>query len=306
VQRAGIDSGSLFPGPYSAGLKHFGPSAVQLPIMAAPHSALQQIADRQREQILRRYDRWFEMPMVLLGFVWLILLMIELVWGLSPLLTSVGTVIWILFIADFGIRFVLAPRKARFLRANWITALALALPALRVFRVFRAFRLLRAARAARGLRLIRLLTSLNRGMRALGASMHRRGFGYVLLLTVLVMVAGAAGMYALEGPERMGSYPDALWWTAMIMTTMGSETWPQTGEGRVLCLVLALYAFTVFGYTTASLATFFIGRDAEDRKSEIAGAAELRAIRGELQALRRELRRLAADTGRLDIDSPRA
>jgi voltage-gated potassium channel len=261
--------------------------------MSAAQTQLQRVANRQRNQILKRFDRWFEMPMVLLGFVWLILLLIELVRGLSPLLQGVGTAIWIIFIADFAIRFLLAPRKMRFLRDNWITALALALPALRVFRIFRAVRLLRAARAARGLRLIRLLTSLNRGMRALGASMHRRGFGYVLVLTIVVTLAGAAGMYALEGSERMGSYPDALWWTAMIMTTMGSEVWPQTGEGRILCLLLALYAFTVFGYTTASLATFFIGRDAEDRNGEIAGSADIRAMRAELQALRQELHRFA-------------
>jgi voltage-gated potassium channel len=259
--------------------------------MAAPQISLQQVVDRQRRQILKRYDRWFEMPMVLLGLVWLLLVIVEFVWGLSPVLQSLGTAIWVVFIADFGIRFALAPEKGPFLKANWITLLALALPALRIFRVFRAIRLLRVARAARGLRLIRLLTSLNRGMRALGASMHRRGFGYVFLLTILVTLAGAAGMYAFEGPERMRSYSDALWWTAMIMTTMGSETWPRTGEGRVLCVGLALYAFAVFGYTTASLATFFVGRDAESRKGDIAGSSDIRALRAELQALRRELHR---------------
>ena len=134
--------------------------------------------------------------------------------------------------------------------------------------------------------------------------MHRRGFGYVLLLTVLVSLAGAAGMYAFEGPEQIGSYPDALWWTGMIMTTMGSETWPQTAEGRILCFVLALYAFTVFGYMTASLATFFVGRDAESRKGEIAGAADILAIRTELQALRHELRRFTDDTDRSNSRPP--
>ncbi len=29
---------------------------------------------------------------------------------------------------------------------------------------------------------------------------------------------------------------------------LGSEYWPQTVEGRVLCLLLAFYAFGVFGY----------------------------------------------------------
>jgi voltage-gated potassium channel len=273
--------------------------------MSAPHAQLKRVVDRQRHQILKRLDRWFEMPMVLLGFVWLILLLIELVRGLSPLLQGLGTAIWIAFIVDFGVRFLLAPRKVAFLKENWITILALALPALRVFRIFRAVRLLRAARAARGLRLIRLLTSLNRGMGALGASMHRRGFGYVLVLTIVVTLAGAAGMYAFEGPERMGSYPDALWWTAMIMTTMGSEAWPQTGEGRVLCVVLALYAFAVFGYTTASLATFFVGRDADNRSGEVAGSAEIRAVRAEVQALRQELRQIADIRGtRVDATPP--
>ncbi len=35
-------------------------------------------------------------------------------------------------------------------------------------------------------------------MRALGASMGRRGFGYVVALTMIVTLAGAAGMYAFE------------------------------------------------------------------------------------------------------------
>jgi voltage-gated potassium channel len=255
-----------------------------------PQADLKRVADRQRLQILRRLDRWFEMPMVVLGFVWLVLLVIELVWGESNLLGTVGTVIWILFVVDFGVRLALAPNRIGFLRGNWLTLLALALPALRIFRVFRAIRVLRAARAARGLRLVRLLTSVNRGMRSLGASMRRRGFSYVVLLTILVALGGSAGIYAFEGPGGLATYSDALWWTAMIMTTMGSDYWPKSSEGRLLCVALSLYAFAVFGYTTASLATFFIGRDADNRNSEIAGSSEIQALRAELQALALEMR----------------
>jgi voltage-gated potassium channel len=102
-------------------------------------------------------------------------------------------------------------------------------------------------------------------MHALGAAMRRRGAGYVFLLTVLVTLVGAAGMYAFERDAPGGgfdSYWTALWWTAMVITTMGSEFWPQTADGRMLCLFLALYAFAVFGYLTAAIATVFIGRDA--------------------------------------------
>lgn len=132
-------------------------------------------------------------------------------------------------------------------------------------------------------------------MRALGASLNRRGFGYVVALTLLVTFAGAAGMYAFENeaPSGLHSYGEALWWTAMIMTTMGSQYWPQTVEGRVVCVFLALYAFAVFGYVTAALATYFVGRDAENGAAEVAGSAQLITLREEIRALREEMRALA-------------
>jgi voltage-gated potassium channel len=201
-------------------------------------------------------------------------------------------IIWALFIFDFAVEIVLAPRKVAYLKRNWLPAISLLIPALRLIRVFRVFRLLRLARVGRGFRFFRVISSLNRGMRALGASLRRRGFGYVVALTVLVVFAGAAGMYAFENGASAGlkSYGDALWWTAMVMTTMGSQYWPQTIEGRVLCVCLALYAFAVFGYVTATLATFFVGRDAENSEAELAGAKELAAVREELLALREDIR----------------
>lgn len=249
---------------------------------------------RERYELLRRLDGWLETPMLVLAFVWLALLALELIRGESDLFFNVGTAIWVVFIIDFTVSFVLAPAKVAYLKANWLTALSLLLPALRLFRIFRAFRLLRLARTGRGLRLVRVVSSLNRGMRALGASLSRRGFGYVLALTVLVTFGGAAGMYALENEAAGGphSYGESLWWTSMIMTTMGSEYWPQTPEGRVLCVLLSLYAFGVFGYVTAALATFFVGRDADSDSAELPSAKQLTLLRDEVVALRGEIRTL--------------
>ena len=124
--------------------------------------------------------------------------------------------------------------------------------------------------------------------------MGRRGFGYVFAATILVTLAGAAGMYAFESEVSGGlnSYSAALWWTAMLMTTLGSEHWPQTGEGRVLCFLLSVYAFTIFGYVTATLAAFFLGRDAENAEGEMAGEHSLAALSEEIRALRREVQML--------------
>jgi len=248
--------------------------------------------DRERYQLLQRLEDWLETPMLVLAFVWLALLIGELIQGESLWFEVLGTAIWGIFVVDFALALVLAPHRGAYLKRNWLTVISLLVPALRIFRIVRVFRLLRLARAGRGLRLIRVVSSLNRGMHALSASLSRRGFGYVVALTVLVTFAGAAGMYTFEhdAPDGLHSYGESLWWTSMIMTTMGSHYWPQTLEGRILCVFLALYAFGVFGYVTATLATFFVGRDAESGEAELAGATQLAALREEIRALREDIR----------------
>lgn len=246
----------------------------------------------QRWEILERLQAWLETPMVVLGFVWLALLVAELVRADLPYAEEATTAIWVIFLADFLLRLTVAPRKRAYLRRNWLTVLALLIPALRVLRAARALAVLRAAR---GIRLLRIVTSVNRGMGALGRSLGRRGFGYVVSLTALVTVTGAAGMYAFQrgqGGEGLDSYGEALWWTAMMMTTMGSEFWPRTPEGRLLCLLLALFGFAVFGYVTASLASFFVGRDADAAQGEVAGEHSLGELRAELAELRGQLEQL--------------
>jgi voltage-gated potassium channel len=249
----------------------------------------QEALERERYELLQRLEDLLEMPMVVLAFAWLALLIGDLIWGESPTFEAIGAIIWVVFILDFALKFILAPHKLEYLKTNWLTAISLLVPALRIFRVVR---LLRLARVGRGLRLFRVISSLNRSMRALGATLRRRGFGFVAILTLMVVFAGAAGMYAFENgvPGGLNSYGEALWWTSMIMTTLGSQYWPQTLEGRVLCVILALYAFAIFGYVTATLASFFLGRDAEESEGELAGSREIAALREELSALREEMR----------------
>ena len=248
----------------------------------------------ERTEILERLESWLETPMIVLGFIWLALLIAELRWGINPFLETLGTVIWAIFILDFVLRLVIAPHKFSYLKKNWLTVIALIVPALRILRIVRVVRVLRLARATRGLRLVRVVTSLNRGMKAISASFGRRGFGYILALTLIVNLAGAAGMYAFERemPRGFDSYGTALWWTAMLLTTMGTEYWPQTAEGRVLCFLLSVYGFAVFGYVTAALASYFVGRDANTEDAELVSAKPLQELRGEIAAVHEELRAL--------------
>lgn len=251
--------------------------------------------EQEQSEILQQLEDWLELPMLVLSFIWLALFIVELIWGLSPLLNSLSITIWILFILDFGLEFALAPRKPVYLKQHWLTVLSLLLPALGILRLFKFLRAFRTIRAARRLRLLQVMTRTNRGMKALTASVSRRGFGYVVGLTAIVTLIGAAAMYTFERdvPESsLTDYGTALWWTAMIMTTLGADYFPKTPEGRVLCFGLALYAFAVFGYVTATLATFFVGRDAENPAAEVAGSKEIAALRSEIIALRKEVQTL--------------
>jgi voltage-gated potassium channel len=243
----------------------------------------------ERWQVLAQLEEWLETPMILLSFVWFLLVVVELIWTTSGVFQLLGTMIWIVFIAEFVLRLVLAPDRLRFLRRNPITIVALIAPA---FRFFRALRLLRLVR---GLRLVRIVGTANRGLNALRKSLGRRGLGYVVGATVLVTLLGAAGMLAFEPAREVEGgfegFGDALWWAAMLITTMGSGFWPQTAEGRLLTLLLSLYGFAVFGYITASFATFFIGQEAQDKEGDVAGAADVAALREEIALLRTELHR---------------
>jgi voltage-gated potassium channel len=85
----------------------------------------------------------------------------------------------------------------------------------------------------------------------------------------------------------------------MMMTTIGSDYYPKTAEGRILCFFLALYAVVVFGYLTATLATFFIDRDAKSDEAELASAKSIQALQEEVSGLRTDIQALV----RRDLDS---
>ncbi|HZO91937.1 MAG TPA: potassium channel family protein [Chthonomonadaceae bacterium] len=200
------------------------------------------------------------------------------------------------------------PHKLAYLRHNWLTALALVAPALRLLRIVY---LVRAARAARGLRLLRVVSTANRGLRTARRVLARRGVGYVLAINVLVLLVGAGGIYSFEQPPQGGlkSLGDALWWTAMLLTTLGSSYEPVTFEGRLLTWLLALFAFSVFGYVTATLASFFVHQD-QKQTQESSGQrekaqseslqAEIAQLRAEVRALREALLLPRAEVGRPD------
>ena len=224
-----------------------------------------QINEQARWALLNKYDSVTDKPMIALSFIWLVLIIIGFTIGLNKPLEITSNSIWIIFILNFLVEISIAPRKIEYIRKNWTIAIAILIPAFRILRIFQSIRLLELAS---------LLTSIRHNMESVKNTLERRGFGYVVTLTIIVVFTGAAGMFHFENPAALKqagfssingfeSYGDALWWTAMVLTTMGSGYWPNTTEGRILCWFIAIYAFTVFGYITATIASHFIKIDSQ-------------------------------------------
>jgi voltage-gated potassium channel len=248
--------------------------------------------DKERYRLLKQLDHMLELPMMVLGIAWLVLLVIELIWGLNDNLLAAVDVIWFIFIVDFVVKFILAPRKIKYLKKNVLTLISLIVPALRLARFAQVLRF------GRGISFVKVIGSMNRGLRSIHHTMQRRAVGYVVVVTAMVVFTGAAGMYALE-KDTLGfqNYWDSLWYTAMLTTSIGSQYWPTSAEGRLLSFILALYGLGILGYVSATLASLFIGQDAQNKKAPLAGAEQLEELHKEIKALREELRPIQSNPG---------
>ena len=244
---------------------------------STPQPKLERSITKERLRLLANLDRAIRTPMTILGLVWLVLIVMQFVVGSKAALQFLITAIWIVFIADFLLRFALATKKVRFLKRNVLMVVSLALPALRVLQLGSLFALIPSWQVP----LLQLLASTNRSIVSLQATMDRRALRYAIVLTALVTFAGAAGMYKFEHTGHGGGLPtygSSLWWTAMLMTTLGSDYFPHTVPGRVLCFLLAVFAFSIFGYITAAIASYFVNKDATDERSPLPNAATLEQV----------------------------
>jgi len=92
--------------------------------------------------------------------------------------------------------------------------------------------------------------------------------------TLLLDAAATVAMYLLEHDHRGSGFDDlggALFWVSAQLTTVSSQMPnPVTTPGRVLDIVLEVWAITVAATLAGSLAAFFRARHVEDMERETA------------------------------------
>lgn len=215
-----------------------------------------------------------ELPMVILSLVMLVLFIIEYSINISPewlrVLYLIQWFIWVAFVVEYFVKLAIAPDKKGFLKENWLMTLAIILP------VFRIFAIGRAVRAVRSLAMLRVVTVGNRTINNLGILFHRRRLQYLFAVVMAVTLLSAAGMFFLERSipdSNIRTFGDALWWSAGTITTVGTELFPVSIEGRILAILIMIFGVSFFGYVAGSLASLFIyiDRKGEEEQESVKG-----------------------------------
>ena len=155
-----------------------------------------------------------------------------------------------------------------------------------------------ALQSARALRLLRLLRLLALG-KLVGRVLSPRGLRWAGFLTLLIVLAGAAGFTAVEQGHHHPSinFWDGLWWAVTTVTTVGyGDITVKTDAGRVIAMAIMLAGIGFVAMLTAAAAERFVVRDVE-RSEHDASAAH-----SELLA---RLDDIAARLGRLEAERRR-
>ena len=82
-------------------------------------------AEEERWELLKNLDALLDLPMIVLGFVWLVLVVVDLTSGLNSALLIATYVIWGLFIFDYLLGLVIAPNRIGYMRQRWLGLIAL-------------------------------------------------------------------------------------------------------------------------------------------------------------------------------------
>lgn len=240
---------------------------------------------------LTKYENATAWTMVILSIIYLVLYSFYV---LEPDLTAsdrsvlnIGmNTIWIIFIADLLTRALLAPHFFAYLVHHPIDVIAVAVPALRVLRV------LRVLTAGQWL--------ISRGSRL---RFGRTATAVVIAFIFVTYLASLAVLNAERGQPgaKIESFPDALWWSIVTMSTVGyGEYYPVTTDGRLIAAGVMVVGISLLGLVGASVASSVISRlSGKQVQSQDEVKAQILALTNEVAALR-ELLTDAGLTARRD------
>jgi len=250
------------------------------------------------------YTRWVratDLALIAMAVVFLVVLVWPVVEpdlssGTQRALTATSTLIWAVFAGDYVVRLYLAPQRRAFVRTHVLDLIVIVAP------------LLRPLRALRLLRLIQLVSLGGRVALSSRRTLQQRVALYVSGTAAVMLFVAAAAMLVVERPDsdsNIKTFPDALWWAATTVTTVGyGDRYPVTTLGRLVATGLMVVGIALLGVITASVAAWFVGNlQAAREEVEHTVSDETTAVLAAIAALNDRLDRLeeGLDAHRHDV-----
>lgn len=259
----------------------------------------------QRARELGAYEEWqrrTDKPMLIISVLFLLVILVPVVFASLPLsvrntLTVIETILWIVFVVDYLVRFLLAPKRWRFFWTHIPELVVISVPVLRPLRSLQVLRLLRLGG---------LGTVANRLARR---SLQGRAVLLVsaVIFILVLTVAGVVLIFERGNPHAtITSYPDALWWALSTVTTVGyGDIYPVTSGGRLAGLLLMLAGISLVGIITAAVAAWFVqsvvkqADDVEEEKNAAEASMQQATVLQRLDVLEAQLAQVDAGVKRI-------
>lgn len=179
-------------------------------------------------------------------------------------------VITLCFVVEYVLKFIVAPSKRYFFRANLIDLLAL-LPILRIFRLGRAVRLFRLLRM---LRVMRVGAVLEQRIERVNAERQKFRVENTVIAVYMFfsLVFGTVGIMVFEKGNNPGfaSLGDGLWWCVVTITTVGyGDISPVTPGGKVVATIIMFIGLSFYALLTSTISSILIERARYNEGNEI-------------------------------------
>lgn len=219
-----------------------------------------------------RFARAVDGPMMVLAALFIPVLVLPLAVhlssGVSEALDAADYSLWALFAGEYATKLYLAQDRWHFVKTHVPDLIVVAVPLLRPLRVARSVRLVRALRG------VRALSFAVVAVRELRRLLAHRNLHFVLLAVVVLVFVAASFELEFErhvADSNIHSYPDALWWAVVTITTVGyGDKFPLTSAGRGVAVLLMVSGIALFGVLTATLASYFSQADADTAQTRLA------------------------------------
>jgi voltage-gated potassium channel len=214
-----------------------------------------------RHDLVDRIEGVTKYPMVLLGIAWLVVAIITLTTDLNGSASRflVGTLfaLWAILLVEYLVRLVVTPDRRGYLKRRWVEPVTVVLP------VFQGWHLV-------GIERMTLL--VHEAALRIEAILRHHSLFRVLIAATATLFIGAWLVLLFEENAKgsnIHSYPDALWWAIVTVTTVGyGDRFPVSAGGRAVAVVLMLVGIGLIGVLTATVASVFIKEHTDATKEE--------------------------------------